>query len=247
MSYKRSDNRKADQLREIKITRNYLHDPEGSVLVELGNTKVICTASIDHKVPKFIRESGAKHGWLTAEYDMLPRCANKRILRDRYQGKIKGRSQEIQRLIGRSLRAVFDLTQIPEKQIILDCDVIQADGGTRTAAINGSFIALYDACSYMRERKWLKEFPITNFIGAISTGVVQDNVLLDLAYDEDLAAQVDMNIVMDENGKYIEVQGASEETPFTSEQLQKMLSYAEKGIKEIIEYQKEIILKGLTL
>ena len=247
MSYKRSDNRKADQLREIKITRNYLHDPEGSVLIEIGNTKVICTASIDHKVPKFIRETGAKHGWLTAEYDMLPRSANRRILRDRYKGKIKGRSQEIQRLIGRSLRAVFDLTQIPDKQIILDCDVIQADGGTRTASINGSFIALYDACTFMRERKLISDFPITNFIGAISAGIVQDTVLLDLAYDEDLEAQVDMNIVMDENGNYIEVQGASEKTPFTSEQLQKMLKYAEKGIKEIIEYQKEIILKGLTL
>lgn len=247
MSYKRNDKRKVDQLREIKITRNYLNDPEGSVLIELGNTKVICTASVDSKVPQFIRESGLSQGWLTAEYDMLPRSANKRILRDRYQGKIKGRSQEIQRLIGRSLRAVFDLTQIPEKQIILDCDVIQADGGTRTAAINGSFIALYDACSYMRERKWLKEFPIKNFIGAISTGIVQDAVLLDLAYDEDLAAQVDMNIVMDENGKYIEVQGTSEETPFTQQQLQEMLSYAEKGIKEIIAYQKELILEGLTL
>jgi len=246
MNYKRSDNRKADQLREIKITRNYLHDPEGSVLIELGNTKVICTATIDYRVPQFIRESGANHGWLTAEYDMLPRSANKRILRDRYQGKIKGRNHEIQRLIGRSLRAVFDLTQIPDKQIILDCDVIQADGGTRTAAINGSFIALYDACSFMRERKWIKEFPIKNFIGAISVGIVQDTVLLDLAYDEDLAAQVDMNIVMDENGKYIEVQGTSEETPFASEQLQKMLKYAEKGIKEIVEYQKELILKGLT-
>ncbi|HHE40416.1 MAG TPA: ribonuclease PH [Candidatus Cloacimonetes bacterium] len=246
MNYNRSDNRKADQLREIKITRNYLHDPEGSVLIELGNTKVICTATIDYRVPQFIRESGANHGWLTAEYDMLPRSANKRILRDRYQGKIKGRNHEIQRLIGRSLRAVFDLTQIPDKQIILDCDVIQADGGTRTAAINGSFIALYDACSFMRERKWIKEFPIKNFIGAISVGIVQDTVLLDLAYDEDLAAQVDMNIVMDENGKYIEVQGTSEETPFASEQLQKMLKYAEKGIKEIVEYQKELILKGLT-
>ncbi|MCD6329879.1 MAG: ribonuclease PH [Candidatus Cloacimonetes bacterium] len=246
MNYKRSDNRKADQLREIKITRNYLHDPEGSVLIELGNTKVICTATIDYRVPQFIRESGANHGWLTAEYDMLPRSANKRILRDRYQGKIKGRNHEIQRLIGRSLRAVFDLTQIPDKQIILDCDVIQADGGTRTAAINGSFIALYDACSFMRERKWIKEFPIKNFIGAISVGIVQDTVLLDLAYDEDLAAQVDMNIVMDENSKYIEVQGTSEETPFASEQLQKMLKYAEKGIKEIVEYQKELILKGLT-
>ncbi len=247
MSYKRNDSRKADQLREIRITRNYLNDPEGSVLVELGNTKVICTASIDHKVPQFIRESGANQGWLTAEYDMLPRSVNKRILRDRYQGKIKGRSQEIQRLIGRSLRAIFDLSLIPGKQIIMDCDVIQADGGTRTAAINGSFIALYDACTFMSEKKWISEFPIKNFIGAISTGIVQDTVLLDLAYDEDLAAQVDMNIVMDENGNYIEVQGASEKTPFTSEQLQKMLKYAEKGIKEIVEYQKELIIKGLAL
>jgi len=247
MSFKRSDKRKVDQLREFTITRNYLNDPEGSVLVELGNTKVICTATIDHKVPQFIREQGLSQGWVTAEYDMLPRSSQKRILRDRYQGKIKGRSQEIQRLIGRSLRAIFDLTQIPEKQIILDCDVIQADGGTRTAAINGSFIALYDACSYMRERKWLKEFPIQNFIGAISTGVVQDTVLLDLAYDEDLAAQVDMNIVMDENGKFIEVQGTSEETPFSREQLYEMLAFAEKGIKEIIAYQKELILEGLIL
>lgn len=245
MSYKRNDGRKANQKRDLIITRNYLKDPEGSVLVELGKTKVICTATVEHKIPNFIKETGGGQGWLTAEYDMLPRSAGKRILRDRFQGRIKGRSQEIQRLIGRSLRAICDLKNMTEKTILIDCDVIQADGGTRTAAITGSFIALYDACTYMRERKWINDFPITNFIGAISVGIVKDTVLLDLAYDEDLTAQVDMNIVKDENGNYIELQGTSEEKTFNDEQLQKLLKYADKGIKEIISYQKKIILEGI--
>jgi ribonuclease PH len=164
MSYKRSDERKVNELRKIKIIRNYLREPEGSVLIDMGNTKVICTASVQYGLPPFLREKSKKQGWITAEYDMLPRSTEKRIIRDRIRGQIKGRSQEIQRLIGRSLRAVTDLTLFPERTIYIDCDVIQADGGTRTAAINGSFIALYDAFTKMKREKQIEEFPIKNFL-----------------------------------------------------------------------------------
>jgi ribonuclease PH len=247
MSYKRSDERKVNELRKIKIIRNYLREPEGSVLIEMGNTKVICTASVQYGLPPFLREESKKQGWITAEYDMLPRSTEKRIIRDRIRGQIKGRSQEIQRLIGRSLRAVTDLTLFPERTIYIDCDVIQADGGTRTAAINGSFIALYDAFTKMKREKQIEEFPIKNFLAAISVGIIKGNVLLDLAFDEDLIAEVDMNVVKDDRGNYIEIQGTSEHNTFSDAQLQEMLKFADKGIKEIIELQKRLFFSEVKI
>ncbi|MCK4338861.1 MAG: ribonuclease PH [Candidatus Cloacimonetes bacterium] len=246
MSYRRRDSRKPDELRNIKIIRNYLRDPEGSVLIEMGNTKVICSASVEYKLPHFLREEGKNQGWITAEYDMLPRSAKKRIIRDRYQGIIKGRSQEIQRLIGRSLRAVTDLTLFPDRTIYLDCDVIQADGGTRTAAINGCFIALYDAFTKMKKEKKIHEFPLNKFLGAVSVGIVEGNALLDLNFNEDLIAEVDMNIVKDEDGNYIEIQGASEHRAFSDSQLMEMLKLADDGIKYIIGILKQLVFEELV-
>lgn len=241
----RDDRRKPDEIRPLKIIRNYLQEPEGSVLVEMGNTKVICTVSVLYQIPRFIKQEGGKYGWITAEYDMLPRAADRRNIRDRVRGKIKGRSHEIQRLIGRTFRAITDLYAFPGRSIYIDCDVIQADGGTRTASINGAFIALYDAFSKMKKNKKIKTFPLKKFIGAISVGVVNGKVLLDLPYNEDENADVDMNIVMDEDDKFIEVQGSGEEATFSREQLNKMLDFAGKGIKEIINYQKQLIMKDL--
>ena len=246
MSYRRRDSRKPDELRNIKIIRNYLRDPEGSVLIEMGNTKVICSASVEYKLPHFLREEGKNQGWITAEYDMLPRSAKKRIIRDRYQGIIKGRSQEIQRLIGRSLRAITDLTLFPDRTIYLDCDVIQADGGTRTAAINGCFIALYDAFTKMKKEKKIQEFPLNKFLGAVSVGIVDGNALLDLNFNEDLIAEVDMNIVKDEDGNYIEIQGASEHRAFSDSQLMEMLKLADDGIKYIIGILKQLVFEELV-
>ncbi len=245
MSYKRSDNRKKDEVRPLKVTRNYLDEPEGSVLVEMGNTKVICTVSVLYSLPRFIKEQGENFGWITAEYDMLPRAGNRRNIRDRVKGKISGRSQEIQRLIGRTFRAVSNLYAIPKRSVYIDCDVIQADGGTRTAAINGGFLALYDAFTSLKEKNQIDEFPLNSFIGAVSVGVVEGEVLLDLAYDEDVKADVDMNIVKDEESNYIEVQGTGEEATFTPEQLDTMLEYSGKGIDEIIKHQKKLIMKDL--
>lgn len=246
MSYKREDGRALNELRKIKVTRDYLEHPEGSALIEMGNTKVICTVSVLNQVPRFIVNEGNKHGWITAEYDMLPRAAGKRNVRDRIRGKIKGRSHEIQRLIGRTFRAITDLTAFIQRSIYIDCDVIQADGGTRTAAINGAFIALYDAFTKMKENKKINSFPMKTFIGAVSVGVVEDEVVLDLPFLEDCNADVDMNIVKDENGDYIEVQGTGEEQTFSPEQLDKMLDYAGKGIEEIISYQKNLIMQDLS-
>jgi ribonuclease PH len=234
----RVDKRKVDELRELKIQRNYLKDPQGSVLIEMGNTKVICTAFVEKTVPPFLKDTGK--GWITAEYSMLPGSTHTRKRRDR-DGKIDGRSQEIQRLIGRSLRSVVDLNKLGEVTIKLDCDVIQADGGTRTASINGAFIALYDAIEWLRKDGSLTESPIRNFISAISVGVVQDTAVLDLPYIEDSNASVDMNVVMSEDGKIIEIQGTGEENPFTSEQLFELLALAKKGCLEISEFQKNIL------
>jgi len=245
MSYQRNDSRKKNEIRTFKIIRNYLSEPEGSVLVEMGNTKVICTASVLYALPRFIKEQNEDFGWITAEYDMLPRAGNRRNIRDRVKGKISGRSQEIQRLIGRTFRAITNLYAIPKRSVYIDCDVIQADGGTRTAAINGGFLALYDAFTALKKKNQVEEFPLNKFIGAVSVGVVKNKVLLDLAYDEDVIADVDMNIVMDDEGNYIEVQGTGEETTFNREQLDTMLEYADKGINEIIKYQKNLIMKDL--
>lgn len=236
----RIDGRKNDELRKIKITRDFIKSAEGSVLVEFGETKVICTASVTNDIPSFLKGTGS--GWVTAEYSMLPRCAQTRIPRDAVKGKVNGRSQEIQRLIGRSLRSVIDMKKLGEKSIIIDADVMQADGGTRTAAITGSYIALYDAIMLMMENKDIKENPIKAFLAAVSTGVnFSGEEILDLNYSEDSSAQVDMNIVMTEAGEFVEVQSSAEKKTFNEAKLLKMIEYGKKGIMELIAIQKKTL------
>ncbi len=236
----RVDGRRTNQIRSIKITRKYISHAEGSVFIEMGNTRVICTASIEDKVPPFLKGKG--QGWITAEYDMLPRSAPQRILRPQITGRISGRFHEIQRLIGRSLRAVVDLTKIGERTIWIDCDVIEADGGTRTASINGSFIALYDCLRNLVDKKIIEEMPINNFLSAISVGIVENEIMVDLCFYEDSAAQVDMNVVMDSSGNFIEIQSSAEGSTFSREQFEKMLDLSVKSLWEIIELEKKIIL-----
>ena len=236
MSYQRI-NRQYDQLRPVEIERNYTKYAEGSILISTGDTKVICTASVENSVPYFLR--GKNQGWLTAEYSMLPRATQNRSIRAAAKGKIGGRTKEIQRLIGRSLRAVVDLDKLGERTIWVDCDVIQADGGTRTASITGAFVALIDSINYLLETEKLKESPVEEFIAATSIGIVNDKTLLDLKYQEDSQAQVDLNLVMTESGRIIEVQGTAEETPYTRKQLNRMLDLGERGIEELIKIQKE--------
>ena len=226
----RIDNREFDELREVKITRNYLLHPFGSVLIEMGNTKVICTAMIEDKIPPFLR--GTNSGWITSEYSMLPASTNRRKVRDSTRGRIDGRTQEIQRLIGRSLRSIVDLSKIGERTIWIDCDVIQADGGTRTAAITGGFVAMVDALNKLYEEKLITEFPITNYLAAVSVGIGENGPILDLCYEEDHKALVDMNIVMNDKEEFIEVQGTGEERPFTRSELNDILDLAESGIKQ---------------
>ncbi|WP_347274961.1 ribonuclease PH [Candidatus Kuenenia sp.] len=235
----RVDNRKYDELRPVTITRNFTKYSAGSVLVESGNTKVICTASIEEYVPPHIKNTGT--GWITAEYSLLPGATPSRVPRESTKGKISGRTHEIQRLIGRSLRAICDLALLKERTIWIDCDVIQADGGTRTAAITGGYIALVDAVQWLLDKNVIKENPIINSVAAISAGIVNNIALLDLCYAEDAAAQVDMNFVMTGSGKYIEVQGTGEEYAFDEDQLAKMLTLARKGICEITEIQKKAL------
>lgn len=235
----REDNRAVNQLREIKITPNYIVHPEGSVLIEFGGTKVICNASIQDGVPPFLRNSGK--GWLTAEYSMLPRATETRNTREANKGKLGGRTMEIQRLIGRALRTAVDLDMLGERTIILDCDVIQADGGTRTASITGAYIALAIAVNKIVKEGKLKVNPLKGNVAAISVGIVDGNVFLDLKYTEDSAAEVDMNVVMNDKKELIEVQGTGEEATFTRTQLNAMLDFAEKGINELIEIQNRII------
>lgn len=235
----RIDKRQADQLREIKIERNYLGHPHGSVLIEVGNTKVICTAMFEDRVPPFIK--GSNSGWLTAEYSMLPASTSHRKIRDSSRGKIDGRTQEIQRLIGRSLRTVLDLGKLGERTLWIDCDVIQADGGTRTASITGAFVALVEACHKLYEEKIIKEFPVKSFLAATSVGLCKEGALLDLCYEEDSKALVDMNIVMTDGGKFVEVQGTGEESSFTREELNALLDLGEKGNRELIELEKEVL------
>ncbi|MDI3548185.1 MAG: ribonuclease [Halanaerobiales bacterium] len=237
MENKRIDGRENDQLRSVKITRNYTKYAEGSVLIETGDTKVICTVSIEDGVPYFLR--GQNTGWLTAEYSLLPRSTHTRTVRDAARGKIAGRTREIQRLIGRSLRSIIDLDKIGEKTIWVDCDVIQADGGTRTASITGAYVALVDAVSYLIETGELEESPLSSFMAATSVGIVDGEILLDLCYAEDSQAQVDMNIVMTEEGKIIEIQGTAEKYPFSRQKMDVFLDLAEKGIRELIAAQKE--------
>ena len=225
--------------RKTKITRNYLMHPAGSVLIETGNTKVICTATVEKGIPSFLRDAEPKQGWLTAEYSMLPGAPNSRFRRE-HKG-IKGRTAEIQRLIGRSLRAVVDLTKFPGYQITIDCDVIQADGGTRTASVTGACVALHDAFSKMKESNQLEEYPLKECVAAISVGIVNGKPVVDLCYEEDSNADVDMNVVMTESGKFIEIQGTAEAEPFDDKELAIMLKEAKKGIKELINYQKKVI------
>jgi ribonuclease PH len=230
----RADGRGLDKIRRVQITRNYIKHAEGSCLIELGNTHVVCTASVEDSVPPFLKGSGT--GWVTAEYGMLPRSCKTRIPR----GKDSGRTHEIQRLVGRSLRAVTDTKSMGERTIWIDCDVIQADGGTRTASITGSFIALVDALNKLKKDGLLKKIPIKDFVAATSVGISNGNLLLDLAYDEDSTADVDMNIVMTGKGEFIEIQGTAERKNFTKDQMDKLLALAQKGIGELIDTQKKL-------
>ena len=237
----RNDGRGLDKIRRVKITRNYNKYAEGSCLIELGNTRVICTASIDENVPQFLRNSLT--GWVTAEYGMIPRSCHTRISR----GKGSGRTYEIQRLIGRSLRTVVDMKNLGERTIWIDCDVIQADGGTRTASITGSFIALVDALQKIKKAGLIRTMPLKDYVAATSIGIVDGSLLLDLTYEEDSKADVDMNIVMTSQGKFIEVQGTAEKEPFSKGQMDKLLDLAEKGIRQLIDIQKESVGKYLNL
>jgi ribonuclease PH len=237
----RSNNRKYNELRPMRITRNYIKYAEGSTLMEMGGTKIICTASIEDKVPLFLR--GKKSGWISAEYSMIPRANQIRNIRDSVKGKISGRSSEIQRLIGRSLRSVVDVRELGERTIWIDCDVVQADGGTRTSAIIGSFVALFDALTYLKAEGHLEVIPIKDYIGAIRAGIVEGEMLLDLNFEEDSHAQVDLNMVMTEKGEVIEIQGTAEGKPFSKRNLQELIQLAETGIKQIIEEEKNILGK----
>lgn len=231
--------RKNDQVRHTKVTRNYIKHAEGSVLIEVGDTKVICTASIEDKVPPFLKGSG--EGWITAEYNMLPRSTATRKVRDIARLKLDGRTMEIQRLIGRALRSVVDLKALGEKTIWIDCDVIQADGGTRTTSITGAFIALVDAVNKIHKQKSFKVYPIRKFVCATSVGIVGEEKLLDLCYEEDSNAKVDMNIIGTDDGEFVEIQGTGEEAPFTRSELNEILNLGEKGIKQMIQLQKDCL------
>ncbi len=235
----RPSGRALDQLREIKITRNYTKHAEGSVLIECGDTKVLCTASVEERVPGFLR--GKNQGWITAEYGMLPRSTGSRMGREAARGKQGGRTVEIQRLIGRSLRAAVDLKKLGENSITIDCDVIQADGGTRTASITGAYVALVDAVNYLLNKKVIKENPLINQIAAISVGIYKDEAVLDLDYDEDSNCETDMNVIMNNDNHFIEIQGTAEGTAFTEDQLVKLLAVAKKGISELIEKQTQAL------
>ncbi len=234
----RPSNREANQLREIKITRNYTNHAEGSVLVEFGQTRVLCTASVVDGVPRFLKGKG--QGWITAEYGMLPRATHTRNEREASRGKQGGRTLEIQRLIGRSLRGCIDLKILGENTITLDCDVLQADGGTRTAAITGACVAMKDALNWMVAREKLRRIPQFNYIAAVSVGIYRGQPVLDLDYAEDVLAETDMNVVMNEAGQFIEVQGTAEDGSYTRAQLNDMLGLAESGISQLIEMQKLI-------
>ena len=235
----RIDGGKNDQVRHTKVTRNYIKHAEGSVLIEVGDTKVICTASIEDKVPPFLKGSG--EGWITAEYNMLPRSTATRKVRDIARLKLDGRTMEIQRLIGRALRSVVDLKALGEKTIWIDCDVIQADGGTRTTSITGAFIALVDAVNKIHKQKSFKVYPIRKFVCATSVGIVGEEKLLDLCYEEDSNAKVDMNIIGTDDGQFVEIQGTGEEAPFTRSELNEILDLGEKGIKQMIQLQKDCL------
>ncbi|WP_094547811.1 ribonuclease PH [Petroclostridium xylanilyticum] len=235
----RIDGRENNQLRQVKITRNFTKYAEGSVLIEMGDTKVICTATVEEKVPPF--KKGLGEGWVTAEYSMLPRATQERNVRDINRLKLNGRTSEIQRLIGRALRSVVNLSMLGERTITIDCDVIQADGGTRTASITGGFVALLDALNKLVEAGTIEKIPVNSFVAAVSVGVAEENVLLDLCYGEDSHAKVDMNIIMNDKNQFIEIQGTGEESPFSKEEFNALLALGEQGIKELINIQKQAV------
>ncbi|MBP1995908.1 ribonuclease PH [Paenibacillus eucommiae] len=235
----RSDGRVNNELRPIKITPHYIKHAEGSVLIEVGDTKVICTATIEERVPPFMKGQGK--GWVTAEYSMLPRSTQVRNQRESAKGKLGGRTMEIQRLIGRALRAVVDLEALGERSVTLDCDVIQADGGTRTSAITGAFVAMVFALNKLANDKHMAKFPVTDFLASVSVGVIADTARLDLHYHEDSQAKVDMNVVMTGEGQFVEVQGTGEEAPFSRKELDELLALAETGIQQMIEEQRKVL------
>ena len=233
----RNNNRKNDEMREVKVTKNYIMHPEGSVLIEFGNTKVICNATIEEKIPRWLKmdnsSKGIHSGWIAAEYSMLPRATNTRVQRESIKGKISGRTMEIQRLIGRSLRAAIDLEKLGERTIMVDCDVIQADGGTRTASITGAYLAVELAIEKLIDENKLKEIPIKSKVAAISVGKVRNELVLDLDYDEDSAADVDMNIIMTDKGQFVEIQGTGEEATFTQNELLKFIELSKKAFDKL--------------
>ncbi|ULA65902.1 MAG: Ribonuclease PH [Nitrospira sp.] len=235
----RIDGRRRDQIRPVKVTRNFTKHAEGSVLIEMGDTKVICTASVEEKVPPFLKGKGT--GWVTAEYAMLPRATHDRSPRESVKGKQGGRTLEIQRLVGRALRAVIDTGRLGERTIWIDCDVIQADGGTRTASITGAFIALADAITVLKKKDLLKVNPLTDYLAAISIGKVGGQVMVDLAYEEDSHAEVDLNLVMTGAGQYVEVQGTAERTPFNKKDMDEFLDLGWNAIRELVDLQKSLI------
>ncbi len=235
----RLDQRSPKDLRPVTITRDYLQFAEGSCLIELGKTRVVCSASVDDKVPTFLVEKGT--GWITAEYGMLPRSTSRRSPREATRGSQGGRTQEIQRLVGRSLRCVVDLAALGPRTILIDCDVIQADGGTRTAAITGAFVALVEALSFLRHKGAFLKLPIKDFVAATSVGLINGSPFLDLTYDEDSQAQVDMNIVMTGKGELVEVQGTAEGKTFTEPQMQQLLALGKGGIQRLIEIQRQVL------
>ena len=235
----RIDGRRRDQIRPVRVTRNFTKHAEGSVLIEMGDTKVICTASIEEKVPPFLKGKGA--GWVTAEYAMLPRATHDRSPRESVKGKQGGRTLEIQRLVGRALRAVIDTGRLGGRTIWIDCDVIQADGGTRTASITGSFIALADAVGVLKKKDLIKVNPLTDYLAAISIGKVGGQVMVDLAYEEDSHAEVDLNLVMTGAGQYVEVQGTAEKTPFNKKDMDEFLDLGWGAIRELVDLQKSLI------
>ncbi|RAV32665.1 ribonuclease PH [Corynebacterium heidelbergense] len=239
----RADGRAANELRPIRITRRFTTNPAGSVLVEFGNTRVMCTASVEEGVPRFKRDSG--EGWLTAEYAMLPSATHERMPRESMRGKVKGRTHEISRLVGRALRAAVDLKQLGENTIAIDCDVLQADGGTRTAAITGAYVALADALSVLQQRGVVPGQPLLPPVAAVSVGVLNGTPVLDLPYEEDSRADVDMNVVMTEQGRFVEIQGTGEHAEFSREELNALLDLAEGGLRQIIDIQKAALAEDL--
>lgn len=235
----RAEGRRTNKIREVKIVRNFIKHAEGSALIEVGDTRVICTATIEETVPSFLRGKG--EGWITAEYSMIPRSVKARISRESSRGKIGGRTHEIQRLIGRAMRSVVELKLLGERTIWIDCDVIQADGGTRAASITGACVALYDAFQSMKKEKMITDIPLKDFVAATSVGIVNGKILLDLDYEEDSKAEVDMNVVMAGSGKFVELQGTAERIPFSKDDMYSLIKLAEKGIKELIKIQKAVV------